>query len=404
MTNGSKPVDLHITGTIGDAPADFHITGTLTASAELPPPIEQPPPDIEQPPPVSGGQQPPPIPAIPNDAVWCRRGQEPADVLGQVPPGGTLVVEDGRYVKPLPTDNDGIIVRSASGNPYACYFDGQGGHGGGHNLAWDKGMIYAYRSMTVIGIGLRNCGSPASGTNYSNEGGVWVGDTDYAGVPKVDVLVQRCAFDNCANGVFAAAEPRISIRVAECVFGHLGPNGQNASMQSGGGPAHDNYLQCGEVEVSHCYFYGCANGHNVKSRAVISNVHDNPCMCQDGGRAFEATDAGEARFDNNVVYTRTDRPPPWHGNSNLLAYGAESAANGVSKPLTMSGNTLHISRYGSTVWAGVGSITASGDTVNYYADGSLRLDGNISGLEAGSAPPGAPAAPAMPQPPQWAAR
>lgn len=344
-------------------------------------------------------EQPPEIPPIPNNAVWCPKGVEPATVLGQVPPGGTLVIEDGCYYQPLPTDNDGITIRSASGNPYACYFDGRGGHGGGHDMAWGKGMIYAYRSMTVLGIGLRNCGSPASGTGYSNEGGVWIGDTDYANVESVSVWVQRCALDNCGNGVFAAGEPRISVRVAECIFGYIAPNGQNASLTSGGGPAHDNYLQCGQVEVSHSYFYGCANGHNVKSRAAVSDVYDNPCMVQDGGRVFEAADGGEAAFERNTVYTRTDRQGAHYGNSNMLAYCSEGQGNGAGT-MSMAGNTLHVSRSGSTIWAAAGAIQAFGDAVHCYGDGTLRLEGNVQGIE--GTEPGSGSAPSLPQPPSWA--
>jgi hypothetical protein len=70
--------------------------------------------------------------------------------------------------------------------------------------------------------------------------------------------------------------------------------------------------------------------------------------------------------------------------------------------LSMSGNTLHVSRYGSTIWASAGTINSSGDTVNYYGEGSLVLQGNVQGLSQGSAPPGSPPAPALPMPPAWA--
>lgn len=371
--------------------------GTFTGDGQPPDRPGIRPPDPEQPPPESGS--PPAIPPVPSDAIWCPAGQEPADVVASVPPGGTLVIEDGRYTRSIWVSTEGLTIRSASGNPYACWFDGQGGEGGGHQLAAHKGMVLSSRSINVIGIGFRNCGSPASGENYSNEAAIWVGDTE--GVP-VQALAQRCAFDNCANGCFTPWEPATSFRVAECLFGYIAPNGQNASLSGQNcGPAHDNYLQCGEVEVSHSYFWGCSNGHNVKSRAGETWAHDNPCMTQDGGRAFEATEGGEAFFDNNVVYTRTDRPGWQHSNANLLAYCAENANAGAGT-LTMSGNTLHISRNGSTIWAAAGAIQASGDTVHYYGEGSLQLQGNVQGIDAGQAPPGSPPAPALPEPPSWA--
>lgn len=369
-------------------------TGTFTGSftADGAPPDTTPPPDTE----------PPPIDPVPADAIWCGTGRpifEPADAIGSVPAGGTLVVEDGRYTKCFFADKEDLTIRSASGNPFKCYFDGQGGYGGGHKLTWGKGFIHVSKSSTFIGLGFRNCGSPQSGTNYSNEAGLWIGDTQ--GTPCV-VAAQRCSYDNCGNGNFCAGEGNIAVYVAECLFGYLSPNGQNASLSSGGGPAHDNYLAAGTVEVSHSYFYGCANGHNIKSRSPDSCVHDNPCMCQDGGRAFESSDGGNATFTHNVVFTRTDRSGKWHGNANMLAYCAESQGNGA-ETMTMGGNVLHVSRANSTIWAGAGAIASSGDTVRYYAGGSLQTQGNVTGLEQGSAPPGAPAAPAMPAPPAWAA-
>jgi hypothetical protein len=382
-----------ITGTI-------YPVGTAPPDVEQPPPdIEEPPPDIEQPPPdpiepPPAATAPPPIPPIPGDAVYCG-GREPADVLGEVPPGGTLVVEDGTYYRTFHTENQGIVIRSASGNPYHCVFDGRGGEGGGHPLEWHKGMIHANRSTTVIGIGFRNCGSPASGSDYSNEAGIWIGDV---GGAEAKVLVQRCAFDGNANGIFCAHEDNTEVRIAESLFGYLAPNGQNASLNGQGGAAHDNYVAAGVVEVSHSYFWGCAGGHNVKSRSPRTSVHDNACMTQDGGRVFEAPDGGEASFARNTVFTRTDRQGVSYGNANMLAYCSENQNNGAGT-LQMSDNVLHVSRMNSVIWAAAGSIRASGDSVHCYGDGSLKLEGNVSGIQgvppSGSAPP-------LPAPPDWA--
>jgi hypothetical protein len=346
---------------------------------------------------------PPAIADIPDDAVWCGQGhpiKEPADAVASVPQGGTLVVEDGVYVKAFHVENEGISIRSASGNPYACVLDGQGGYGGGHKLAFGKGMIHTSKSLEVIGIGFRNCGSIASGSNYSNEAGIWAGDSA-PGTP-ITVRAPRCADDNCANGNFCAGEQHIAFEVVEYLFGFLQPNGQNAAAGGAGcGPAHDNYLAAGVVEVSHSHFWGCCNGHNVKSRAPDTDVHDNPCMTQDGGRAMEACDGGDARFANNVVHTRTDRAVGQFNNSNMVAYCNEGTSHGADT-LAMGGNTLHVSRAGSTIWAAAGTIASTNDTVRYYASGSLVLQGNVTGLQQGSAPPGAPAAPGLPQPPSWA--
>lgn len=382
---------------------DLHITGTITGD-DAPPGVEQPPPDVEQPPPPV--DIPPPDYSKPADIVVgpSREFKEPSDAYSAVPPGGIMEVEDGRYVKAFHSENPGITIRSKSGNPYACYFDGQGGYGGGHRLAWGKGMIHSNRAITLIGLGFRNCGSAQSGTTYSNEAGAWLGDTD--GATPMTMLVQRCAFDNNGNGIFAAYDTNVTLEVVECLYGYIASNGHNAASEGrGGGPAHDNYLGVGEVEVMGCYFWGCCGGHNVKARNPKAHVHDNPCMVQDGGRVFEMPDGGQGRFENNVVHTRTDRtsspPAGGYGNANMIAYCDESAKLG-SPGMAMTGNTLHVSRVNSTIWAASGAIVASGDTVHYYDNGSLQLQGNVQGLAQASAPPGSPHAPSLPQPPAWA--
>jgi hypothetical protein len=377
---------------------DWHVTGTITTD-DTAPPIEPPPVD----PPVD---IPPPDYGTPADVSVgpTREFKEPADAYGAVPVGGIMEVDDGTYTKSFHAENPGMTIRSASGNPYKCVFDGQGGYGGGHKLAWGKGMIHSSTAITLIGLGFRSCGSPASGTNYANEAGVWIGDSD--GTTPGTITVQRCAFDNNANGVFSAYDKNLKLILIENLYGYIASNGHNAASEGqGGGPAHDNYVGVGEVDVSGCMFWGTCGGHNVKSRSANTNVHDNPCMTQDGGRVFELPDGGSGSFKNNVIHTRTDRtnepPQGTYGNANMIAYCSESSSQGTAG-IQMSGNTIHVSRQNSTIWANAGTIISSNDTVHYYSNGSLQLQGNIQGLSQGSAPPGSPSAPPLPKPPAWA--
>src|SRR4051812_38239781 len=107
---------------------DLHITGTFSDGGTAPPPggITDPPPGGLPPdlPPAPDAVPPPAIPPIPADAVWCGPSKpikEPADAIGSVPLGGTLVLEDARYLKAFHVENEGITIRSASGNPFKCY-------------------------------------------------------------------------------------------------------------------------------------------------------------------------------------------------------------------------------------------------------------------------------------------
>jgi hypothetical protein len=360
-----------------------------------------------------GGGEPPPdggeAPDGPQDELTVGPGcyfAEPADALGMLNPGGTMWLLDAVYLKCFANDKKDATFKSVSGNPYACYFDGQGGVGGGHRLAWGKGIVICTVNTNFDGIGFVRAGSPPSGDNYSNEAGVWAGDSD--GSFEIIVNVHRCAFDNCANGCFTGAQQwNITVNITESIYGYLKPNGQNATIGYGGGhPAHDNYLQCGEANVSGSYFYGCQGGHNIKSRCKKTKARNNPCMVQDGGRVLDISDGGEVEFTGNTTFTRKDRtnnpPPGTFGNANHIMYCGESASLG-NNAFTMGSNVLNISRLNSVVCANMGSrIAASGDTVNYFEDGGLQVQGNVAGLSGGSAPPGAPAAPALPAPPSWA--
>lgn len=367
------------------------------------------------PPPTTGGgtPTPPAPPAGQQQTVQVgptRAFVEPADAVDSVAPGGTMVLDDGVYTKAFHCGG-GITIKSASGNPFKCYFDGRGGNGGGHRMAWGKGMIHCDGSAgnaTFDGIGFRNCGSPASGDNYSNEAALWFGDSD--GSYDFKMTVRRCSFDGGANGVFTSGDSRLTVIETECIFGFIAPTGQNAYANgSGGHPAHDNYLECGTVEVSGCYFYGSI-GHNVKLRTAKWNVHDNPCMMQDGGRAVDAADGGTGNISGNTFWTRTDRQGLMvgnaggrYGNSNMIGYALESASQGAAD-LPITNNTLHITRNNSTI-AVQGGVRgqAKGNTVNCYGSGSLQVQGTVIGLDGVSAPPGAPAtAPAWPKPPSWA--
>lgn len=382
--------------------------GTGTAPTPAPPtPTPTPTPAPTPAPPVAGNQKT--VQVGPT-----RQFAEPADAAASLAAGGTLVLDDGVYRKAFHIENEGVTIKSASGNPFKCYFDGQGGQGGGHMMAWQKGMLHASRSITVDGVGFRNCGGAGSDDNHSNEAGIWLGDSAAATPPntgKWQATVRRCAFDNCGNGVFTSSEPNLTVVEIECIFGYIAPNGMNAyAAGKGAHPAHDNYLECDNVDVSGSYFYGSV-GHNVKLRSAAWNVHDNPVMTQDGGRVLDAADGGKGAFTGNTVFTRTDRQAQVvagvagrFGNANMIGYALESQSKGVAD-LAMTKNTLHISRLNSVIAAAAGTriVADASNVAKFYGQGSLVLQGNVSGgLSGGSAPPGAPPAPALPPPPAWA--
>lgn len=341
-----------------------------------------------------------------------RAVKEPADALQYMALGGTITCDDATYIKPFHNTVAGLIINSASGFPRRCVFDGQGGHGNGHNMAYQKGFIHSGLPISIKRLGFKRCGGILGTDVYSNEAAIWLGDSGGQSPTPTDqhwaVSVVECTFDDCANGIFTSVEPALDLTVTGNIFGALAPNGMNAAAAGlGAHAAHDIYFEGGNIDVGFCMFFGGA-GHAVKTRSARAIVHDNPLMCQDGGRVLDAAEGGIVAFTDNKVWTRIDRQgitigtnTGAFGNSNLLAYAGENVKHGTPG-LAMGGNTFNISRPGSTIMAGFGStITSSNDTVSFFGQGSLAAQGNVVGLPVGSAPPGAGSPPALPTPPAW---
>lgn len=338
--------------------------------------------------------------------------KEPADALQYLAPGGMITCDDATYLKPFHNTVPGLVIASASGFPRRCVFDGQRGHGGGHNMAYRKGFIHSGLPVAIKRIGFVRCGGIAGTDEYSNEAAIWLGDSGGDSPTPTDqhwsVSVVECTFDDCGDGIFTSTEPGLDLTVTGNIFGVVSPNGMNAAAAGlGPHPAHDIYFEGGSIDVGFNMFFGSV-GHNVKTRSARAIIHDNPLMCQDGGRVLDAAEGGIVAFLDNKVWTRTDRQgisigtnTGAFGNSNLLAYAGENINHGTPG-LTMGGNTFNVSRPGSTIMAGFGStITSTNDTVAFFGQGSLVAQGNVVGLAVGSAPPGAGNPPPLPTPPAW---
>jgi hypothetical protein len=387
-------------GTTAAAPATTTAPATATAPTTATTPTATAPATTTTPAPVAG--QVAAITVGPGQAI-----AEPADALASIAPGGTITMLPGTYRKTLANSTANVTLRCQVS--MKCVIDGQGGFGAGHRMAWGKACVLTTVTMTLDGIKFVNCGSPASGGNYSNEAAVYL-DDDGTGTPNRVLTVRHCSFDNNANGIFANNAGG-TVLVDESVFGFAAPNGMNgATNGTANGPAHDLYLHVAHVEVRGSYFYGSA-AHNIKTRSPDTNAHDNPVLTSDGGRVVDLSDGGKLTFANNGVWTRDDTIFPkrtiqsglrdglW-GNSNLLGVGTENLNAGAPSG-ALTGNTFNIGRQNSTFWVNAGSLTASGNKVGLFGSGSIQVQGNLTGdISGASAPPGAAAhAPAPPLPP-----
>lgn len=331
--------------------------------------------------------------------------KEPADALQYLAAGAVLTLDDAVYLKPFHNTVPNLAIVSASGMPRLCYFDGQHGHGGGHDMAYHKGMIHSALPIVVRRLGFVRCGSTMSTDNYSNEAAIWLGD--YTGTQPWTATVEECTFDDCANAIFTADDPLLTLVQKGSVFGFVAPNAMNAAAAAlGSHAAHDIYSQAGKNEITGSYFYG-SPGHAVKTRSEAAHIADNPVMCSDGGRVVDAAEGGFVTFTGNQVWTRTDRQGQAvgqntgaFGNANVIGYALESARQGTPG-MVMSGNVFNVSRSNATIAAGNGATIASAsDAVTAFGSGSIALQGSVTGLPSPTV--GGAVPPPIPQPPAWA--
>lgn len=359
------------------------------------------------------GHAPTPTPTAKLDVLAVgptKQFGEIADAITWANDGATITVDDGVYYAPLHSPVNNLTIQSASGNPYRCYVDGEGGVGGGKMLKFGKGMVYVTSPLSIKGIGFRNCGGLKTPNDYSSEAGLYA-----ESFPALGTLsVYRCSFDNCGNGVFI---PQVSSTInyveTQCVFGNLAPNSQ--SNPTNAGPSHDRYITPNSVTIDGSYSYGCNNGHSIKSEALTLIVRNCPWIAAWGGRAMEAAYGGAATITNSTLISRSDPlPDGTAAPGNFIGYADQSAVNfSTSSAMTLDGCTVYVGRPPSVIFMpNGGSISATNSTVRYFpmtgrGTGYLSLTGTgtVTGLPLGVPAAGDPniltAAPAPPPIPSW---
>lgn len=224
-----------------------------------------------------------------------------------------------------------------------------------------------------------------------------------------ELRVLRSGFYDNQNGLLSAAGPvRITIERSEFA---RSDTGTLAAL------GHNLYIgRIDRLTVRESFFHQAVRGHNLKSRARVSEVTHSHFMDGPAGRSsylLDFPDGGQVTLRGNLLHKG-----PLAENPTAVAFGAERLGLWPVDTLTLSHNTLVMTRVGGSflrapagtqalhlsanLWAGTGSPAL---LTGGYATGLAVQNGNVSlpadrlpGADDLAAPrfwPGAPSQPAL---------
>ena len=157
------------------------------------------------------------------------------------------------------------------------------------------------------------------------------GDRNGAGIRQEgrNLMVRRCLFRNNQDGILSGANPDSSIYILDSEFDHNG---------AGDGQSHNLYIgEIGKLVVKRCYLHEAVVGHDLKSRALESEVTDNRIADEASGNSsyeVEFPNGGKVLLAFNVIQ-KGNRAQ----NYTLVSYGAEGLRPSVNA-FSAKGNTF----------------------------------------------------------------
>lgn len=152
-----------------------------------------------------------------------------------------------------------------------------------------------------------------------------------------DLRIVNSGFYDNENGILTAAGP-VSLTIERSEF---------ARSVVAGGLGHNLYVgRIDRLTVTGSHFHEATVGHNLKSRALESLIENSYFMDGPNGRSSYLADfsnGGRVTLRGNLM-----QKGPKAENRTAIAYGAEGLASGATHTLTLSHNTVVLTRPNST--------------------------------------------------------
>ncbi|HTV46653.1 MAG TPA: hypothetical protein VMF05_15175, partial [Stellaceae bacterium] len=207
----------------------------------------------------------------------------------------------------------------------------------------EKGIILSTADLTVIGLTLE-------GAEISNDlGGNGAGIRDQNPSTPATLIVENSAFIGNQEGILTGDNPAQSISIISSTFKNNGNPNINYFQ-------HGLYVnEAGSLTVTSSVFCGQLIGHDIKSRAMMTNVSDSQLYdgdadsaigCRTGSSSFavDIPNGGIATITGNVIIQGAASQ-----NYKMIAYGEEG--------LLYSQNSLLVS---DNSFTSIGSEPATG--------------------------------------------
>jgi len=186
---------------------------------------------------------------------------------------------------------------------------------GTQNVSNGKGLLITNTDVTIDHFeftGATGGNNNAAGIRY--QGG--------------NLVITNSYFHDNQNGILAAPSESGSITIRNSEFYRNG---------SGDGYTHNLYVnQIGKLTVTDSLFHDANNGHEIKSRAYVTEISNTRIYDENGDTNYsiDLPNGGRAVITNNIIQQSNGS-----GNTNIVAMGAEGNIHSGSH-LTMTGNTI----------------------------------------------------------------
>ena len=231
--------------------------------------------------------------------------EKPSQAAKAAKDGDTIVIKKGVYVDVASWNASKLTIKGADGadKTVVRYSDSI------ERIAAGKALWVVNGSgCTVEGVAFVGAKCPDN-----NAAGLWIGAKDGK------TTVSKCKFTKNQNGILTSAQPEAEILIRECTFRNNG---------NGDGYSHNIYvgkvkkLTCEKIVSDHCN-----KGHNLKSRALATEIVDSVFDDGDDGVSsyiVNCPNGGKVRMSNCRLVQS-----PTASNGVMVSIGEEGAYPGT---------------------------------------------------------------------------
>src|SRR5215471_1259075 len=205
--------------------------------------------------------------------------------------GDTIYVEAGTYLNDFAVINTAISIIGVGGMAHFV-FDGT------VPIPNQKAILVTRDDVTLDHLEFSGATVPdGNGAGIRYEGG--------------DLVITDCYFHNNQEGILTGAVPGGTITIDHSEFAFNG---------TGDGYTHNIYVgRIGTLTIADSFIHDAAGGHEIKSRADNTVIHDNYII--DGSStasySIDLPNGGAAMIQNNIIQQGLYSP-----NSTIISYAA----------------------------------------------------------------------------------